>query len=277
MREAIILGIIIGLFFAAIGAVLAALAIKNATPSALWDWILWLGISSIALSILLLVLYIYSAKNDGPFVLPAVLFAIGIYGLTSGLGIALSPQKPNGAPTDITSGPSIFLQCFAANLPAVSPPGGVFWVIQLQGRAGVAAIGFAQMYGEPGRETGLELANLGQLYRCDVTNYGSQPVTDVALMLRLTFSKAVKEGNAYHGTSDIVTLSRTLQTQKIDPGKDNPFSFYIWNMSNEFVELEFGSQSTLRIIGELKDRVITIEQANPAPVLHFIPRSGSLP
>lgn len=99
----------------------------------------------------------------------------------------------------------------------------------------------------------------------------------MTLELRLTYIKATNQGSGYQGTSDIAEASAVARTQKIDPGKDNSFSFYIWNMSNEFVELKFDSHSTLRVIGESADRVIAIEQANPAPILHFSPRPGSQP
>ena len=45
MREAIIIGGILGLFFFAGSAILTALAIKHATPSYLWDIVLGGGIA----------------------------------------------------------------------------------------------------------------------------------------------------------------------------------------------------------------------------------------
>jgi len=78
MREAIIVGFIIGAFFAAIGAIVAALAIKNATPSILWDLVLWGGVALLFCSIATLALYISSQNSGRPLLWPALLINTGL-------------------------------------------------------------------------------------------------------------------------------------------------------------------------------------------------------
>lgn len=85
MRESIIIGFIVGTFFAAISAIVAALAIKNATPSLLWDIVLWGGVAMLLCSIATLALYT-SAQNSGRFLLwPALLINTGLCLIVGGL------------------------------------------------------------------------------------------------------------------------------------------------------------------------------------------------
>jgi hypothetical protein len=78
MRDAIIVGFIIGAFFAAIGAIVAALAIKNATPSLLWDLVLWGGVAMLLCSVATLALYISSLNSGRLLLWPALLINTGL-------------------------------------------------------------------------------------------------------------------------------------------------------------------------------------------------------
>lgn len=78
MRD-IALGLVIGLLFFAGGVVMTALAIRHATSSTLWDWILWGGYAVMAMSAGTLALLVWDQLHNVNFYVPAaVLLNIGI-------------------------------------------------------------------------------------------------------------------------------------------------------------------------------------------------------
>lgn len=85
MREAIIIGIVVGALFFAAGVVMTALAVKYAANAILWDVLLWSGIGLMATSIASLALYIWSQTNGGAFWIPVALLNLGICAIVSGI------------------------------------------------------------------------------------------------------------------------------------------------------------------------------------------------
>jgi hypothetical protein len=92
-------------------------------------------------------------------------------------------------------------------------------------------------------------------YRCDVTNYGSDPVIDLQMTLNLTFYAAVpvagqSENTRGHGP---IKLQRPwpISIQKIDSGRENAFKFYIISMqSDEIVHVMMPKSTTLRRLSD---------------------------
>ncbi len=78
MREAIIIGTILGLFFFMATAAMTAIAVKYATPSVLWDVIFWGGIAGMIMSVATLALFVSSQMSGRPFVIPSALIDLGI-------------------------------------------------------------------------------------------------------------------------------------------------------------------------------------------------------
>ena len=178
----------------------------------------------------------------------------------------LAPAKPE------RTAPSVFLECVPGT-PSVVPPTGVYRALELQSRAGAASEGaFALMFGNAGASTGINIATVGLAYRCELTNYGPEPVTDVKLRIRLVYIGAEKTINGFQGNSDRMEVELLATSPKIDPGRDNAFTFYIWNVSREFVELTFESNLNLRVISEAGSRDVRLDQPAPVPRLEFNPR-----
>jgi hypothetical protein len=93
MREAIIIGTVVGLFFFACGAVMSALAIKYASSSILWDFVLWGGVGLMLISAVTLGLYISSQLAERTFMLPAVFVNLGICFLVLGVVWHFTPSE----------------------------------------------------------------------------------------------------------------------------------------------------------------------------------------
>jgi hypothetical protein len=92
-------------------------------------------------------------------------------------------------------------------------------------------------------------------YRCDVTNYGSEPVIDLQMALDLTFYAAVpvpgqSENTRGHGP---IKLQRPwpISIQTIDVGRENSFKFYIISMlPDEIVHVMMPKSATLRRLSD---------------------------
>jgi hypothetical protein len=104
-------------------------------------------------------------------------------------------------------------------------------------------------------------------YRCDITNYGNEPVIDLQMALDLTFYEAVpvagqSENTRGHGP---IKLQRPwpISIQKIDSGRENAFKFYVFSMlPDEIVHVTMPKSATLRRLsdGQRTDVNLTVTQ-----------------
>ena len=99
MREAIIIGVVVGLLFFAAGVIMTALAVKYATNSILWDVLLWSGIALMVASVATLILYIHSQSSGGAFWVPALLINLGVYAIISGVAYTSSSAPASTPPS----------------------------------------------------------------------------------------------------------------------------------------------------------------------------------
>jgi hypothetical protein len=84
MRD-VVIALIIGAIFFAGGGILTALAIRYATNTSLWDWVLWGGVALMGVSIATLAMFLSSQVTGRPFWLPTILINIGICAIVGGL------------------------------------------------------------------------------------------------------------------------------------------------------------------------------------------------
>jgi hypothetical protein len=206
----------------------------------------------------------FSTKPVAP-----ILITIGLILVISGfVWHAFRGAEPASTPSPVAP---LFLECALGTLPATVPPSGAVWAMQLQGSGGGGDVGFMQMSGVPGANLG-RMPLVGQMYKCQLTNYNQDPVSSVTLSTKLEYIEAIRKDDSYSGGKYIGQHIATITIQKIDPGKDDPFIFYIWNMSREFVQLTFLEKSTLRFIGKSENSEARIEQAVPVTTITFGPR-----
>jgi hypothetical protein len=105
-------------------------------------------------------------------------------------------------------------------------------------------------------------------YRCQVTNYGNVPVFNVSISLHEVFKKA---NEARNGSREI-TLAREwpVPIGKIDIGAVNPFTFYVYNESNQYVFVWMPETASLQRNGEIK--TIEVPLIHPPRLLSFVPK-----
>jgi hypothetical protein len=150
------------------------------------------------------------------------------------------------------SGPSLFIECASVlSSMNVSAHSRTFWLDlvdpDLPGGLALHSAVFSGYTPLVSDKTG---ANT--IYQCRVMNYGSEPALNVDLMLKLRYQNAVEQANGtgYRGGQDVRDISNSVRISKIDPGIENPFLFYIRNMTPGFVQLAFAEAATVQRIGD---------------------------
>lgn len=281
MREAIIIGVAIGAFFFAGGGILTALAIKYATSSVLWDFVLWTGTSLMIASVATLALYVSSQLTGRAFLIPALLIDLGICSIAGGLVWHFS--ETHEASTGETTGEnSIAVECHLEILPKAFGSNDSIRGLQLFPLRPVnGGGGLPIFYNRSGKEwtwPGIASSFPIEGYRCQITNYGKVPVFDFSAFLQLIFIKADEVPNQPTARKEgAITLAREwrIDAPKIDVGVTNAFVFYIFNGEADlFVHVLMPKTATMRLLGETKTQIVslTVPQIGGAIPLQFGPR-----
>lgn len=242
MREAIIVGSVVGLFFFAAGAIMTALAIKYATSSSFWDVVLWAGIATMASTVATLGLYISSQINGGPFWVPAACFTAAVFIGTIGLALHLSVSKIDGAPIE----GSVFVEVQNLTpLPEVFPAEGRVEVLflsseeqLLNGAAeGVRRVVTSIMAGPPGTKINWPKPKKPSQWgtpaaRIEITNdiTGGGPLFDFTLPIHVGLGMAPNNR----------TVDSNLILIRLDSGASNRRVLYVANGFGETIGVTFG-------------------------------------
>lgn len=155
----------------------------------------------------------------------------------------------------------LFIQCQRSFLPKLPPPAGTLYVLRPwalpaeNGGGGLSEQTTTSEFAWPTDKVGLPLST----YKCEVTNYGKEPVANVTLAPTLTFRKAIAQGNGQINSGD-VTLSRNwpILIRKIDPGKADSFVFYTVNEYNHFLRVTFPTVATIAVMGDVGSQSVPL-------------------
>jgi hypothetical protein len=146
---------------------------------------------------------------------------------------------------------SIFVDCHDSMVPRVFPANGRFYVTTIHpslmnDNNVYLALGFHS--GPPGAAM-LPPDIVQWAQECALTNYGSLPIFNIVVPIRVTFREAHHPPNQTDGWQSgpvKVVKTTSLPIAKIDAGKDSPFVFYLTTQSHDFVELEFLDKANLQ-------------------------------
>lgn len=95
-------------------------------------------------------------------------------------------------------------------------------------------------------------------YRCQVFNYGDAPVFNIEVELQEVFREITRDPSQPDSMkSGEIKVARKwpIQIDKIDIGPGNPFTFYIYNMSETMVMVSVPDVVTLQTDGNNKTNV----------------------
>jgi hypothetical protein len=158
--------------------------------------------------------------------------------LASGLAIIWADSRYRiGAATKPKIGVNLTFECNLGNLPDTCPDEGQVLSIRLSYFSGQGAepIGFISKGCQPGRHIDwFPDLKFPQVYRCEITNYGPDPLIQVGLKFKIEYRETSqadanpsvrRTGNVVHSQDWPVLIS------KIDPGKGNAAVFYVYNAS----------------------------------------------
>jgi hypothetical protein len=120
-------------------------------------------------------------------------------------------------------------------------------------------------------------------YRCEITNYGNDPLFDLQMALDLIFYEAIPvPGQKDAKGQGKIKLHRewNVLIQKIDSGRENSFKFYILNHQPDlFVHVLMPKTATLRLLGAEQRIQTNLTVAEPGRIqpLFFSPHLNPEP
>ena len=146
---------------------------------------------------------------------------------------------------------TIHLDCHYGLMPTVMPPEGSIYVLQtfpIPVESGGGGLG--RFFGQPGgKHTWGSGDGPWSGLRCQITNYGISTVFNAHAVIGLSFIENLKDkDNPNTSRSGRITLSREwlVPVNKIDPGPDRSFVFYIFNSSDHFVDISLPKTASVQ-------------------------------
>lgn len=193
--------------------------------------------------------------------------------------VSLPSQKSSkSAPTP---GNNIQIECQNAFLPDNIPASGRVWAGELSTDPNTPhqAGSTRELYQKPGFP--IRWFSNGKpvgIYKCEIRNYGEAPIFNVEITFKVEFRKVVltgaTTGTTKHAGEKVASGDWTMPILRIDPGKESPFSFYLYNISIYFVTAfpptSVSFLSNANDIGKKQEKIVLPDY----PALSFSPFEG---
>jgi hypothetical protein len=112
------------------------------------------------------------------------------------------------------------------------------------------------------RVTDNQLSPVG---RCRVFNYGSATAANVILTFVALHKQGDMHGDTVVGNKVRGQATKKVNINKIDPGSDNAFTFYVLNQSNDFVFFGVEQAATFQYLGEPTPRSVFLSVSMAIP------------
>jgi len=168
-------------------------------------------------------------------------------------------SQPSAQKADVT----LYVECRSSALPTNAPDHRIN-VLQLQpipAESGGGGLGEYWMAGNADfiwpKTEGMPL----MVQRCQITNHGKDAIFNVEMALQLNFMEALVDKEQHGVTrSGQLTLTRPwlIYVGRIEPGSDRAFSFYIWNISRLFAQVNLPDNATGQLQPENARRPVQV-------------------
>jgi hypothetical protein len=253
MRDAIIVGTIIGAFFFMATAAMTAVAVRYATPTVLWDVIFWAGIAGMIMSATSLALFVSSQVYGRPLWMPAALINLGIcffvFGLVWHFQSEAKPSSTVVAALDNT----IAISCAWSMPPVRYREDKTLHIVDFQG-VPISGIDFNRQSAEPSHfvrsSEPFHPAEFysSMWYRCDVTNHGPQPIRSLGVKFPVVYNAVVPLENGTRSGEMIGAGFARSPTFDLASGETD--YFYFANASAAFVTVLPPSTALLQTMAD---------------------------
>jgi hypothetical protein len=154
--------------------------------------------------------------------------------------------------------PQLWVRCRSQiQIPKTVPPEGSVFVLQLSPTPVEKGGGGLHEYtGIPGTQLGspFESGEPVFSYQCLIANHSGAPIRDAKLSLRVEFCAVIKVDDKGSIASGDMTLDRLwpIFIREIGADPENAFMFYVYNMSDEFVQISVLEKASA-ILGDKKE------------------------
>ena len=185
-------------------------------------------------------------------------------------GVEQTLQIVKGIPPTKPIETSVHIECLEGLMADTAPPDGKIWFLMLSPLPGTMRLQY--FFGTPGTTIGLPKDEGHPLLaeRCQLTNYGEVPIFDVKISALVAFKEVLADkDNPGVSREGGVTLSRNtpIEVQKLDAGPDHAFTFYIFNLEPQFVEISFPQSATYRLASDRAQHETPLLQSTTPPMI----------
>jgi len=164
---------------------------------------------------------------------------------------AVSPTAGQNATPEV----ALLVQCFP-DQPRTVPRDGrvhILKLLNIDGPHGGYRSGMSTMWAEPGSAVALAETVFSELnwdgIRCELTNYGREPLQDIRLSLSVEYHEAEKLENGFRMGPAKKKMSWPVEIEAVGSGDQERKTFWIANITNDFAVLKFEAEATATGVG----------------------------
>jgi hypothetical protein len=164
-----------------------------------------------------------------------------------GAVVASGARPATSAVTAVTASWNLFVECLPAPGKVTFPEKGLVYLLETQPSDATHGGGLIYMTGIDGSAVGFPSSSKIN-YRCTISNLNVYTVLNATVNVREIFRKSIPNPSGAGTVSGPTTTdgSWALTVPKIDPGESGAFAFYVFNVTDQFVDVFFGPRAQLQ-------------------------------
>lgn len=180
-------------------------------------------------------------------ILPLILLGLGLI-YWDAHRFAVSAPAPHRR-----SDANLVFECHLADLPTKVSADGEIATLPLfySPGSGGEPIGLAIRHGQPGSDWDwFRDLKFPQVYRCEITNYGTVPLLQVTVKFKIEYRKTLATDTGRSAGNVVHTYDWPVLLSKIDPGSSNAATFYVYNQSRYHARVSPPDTAVYIVLGQ---------------------------
>ncbi|WP_421936920.1 hypothetical protein [Phenylobacterium sp.] len=180
------------------------------------------------------------------------------------------PKHAQATAVAAKASPKLLIQCDTALMPRVMPPSGRFNSVSL------APIDPTSNPGGYGFHTGTPNARIDwgreffPAFRCEVINYGPEPLKNASVEFSAVFRKAVHKGNITEQGDEILRRPWLMNIPRLGIGEAEKFEVYLYNLDPDVVpNMMMPNRLTAQRIGSSETETFKMDRISDQPFTIF--------